>query len=176
MSKKLPSREQALQLLRENHCSAKVIAHCKGVAKLAKETAKTCQKKGIKVDIALVEIGALLHDIGRSRTHTVDHAVIGAEIVKTKGVPEPVVSIIKRHVGGGITDAEAEKLGWPKDKYIPQTIEEKIVSYADKLVETSERVPIEPTIIKLRKEKMLEAAERVMNLHKEISELAGEKP
>ena len=176
MSKKLPSREQALQLLRETHCSSKVIAHCEGVAELAKETAEACQKKGIKVDLALVEIGAILHDIGRSKTHSVDHAVVGAQIAETEGLPESVVAIIKRHVGGGITDAEAKKLGWPKDNYIPQTIEEKIVSYADKLVETSERVPIEPTIVKLRKEKMEKAAERVMRLHNEISELVGDKP
>ena len=67
---------------------------------------------------------------------------------------------------------------WKKenDCEIASKIEEKIVSYADKLVETSERVPIEPTIVKLRKEKMEKAAERVMRLHNEISELVGDKP
>ncbi len=174
MSDKLPSREQALKLLHENHCSARVIKHCKAVAELAVETAKACQKKGVKVDVELVEIGALLHDVGRSKTHSVNHVVEGAEIAKTAGLPEPVVAIIKRHVGGGITASEAKELGWPKGNYFPMTLEEKIVSYADKLIETSERVPIEFTINKLREEKLGIAADRVRVLYDEIVKLAGE--
>ena len=103
MSEKLPSREQALKLLHESQCSVKVIKHCKAVAKLALEIAEACREKGLNVDLQLVEIGALLHDVGRSKTHTVNHAVVGAEIAKSAGLPEPVISIIKRHVGGGIT-------------------------------------------------------------------------
>ena len=175
MNKQLPSREQAIQLLFETNCSPQVIAHCEGVAKLAKETAESCQKKGLKVDVDLVEISALLHDIGRSKTHSVNHAVVGSEIAKAKGLPEEVIAVIKRHVGGGITSAEAEALGWPKDNYVPESLEEKIVSYADKLVEVSDRVPIELTIVKLREEKKEDAAERVMKLHKEISKIVGEK-
>ena len=176
MSEKLPSREQALQLLRESQCSAKVIKHCKAVAKLALETAEACKEKGLSVDLELVEIGALLHDIGRSKTHSVHHAVVGAEISASAGLPEPVISIIKRHIGGGITTSEAEKLGWPKDVYVPMTLEEKIVSYADKLIENSKRVPIEIAIEKLAKERKQDAAERVRKLHEEIAELVGDIP
>ena len=82
-----------------------------------------------------MEAGALLHDLGRSKTHTVDHAVVGAQIAQSIGLPESVVRIIKRHVGAGITAEEAEWLGWPKDVYEPQTLEEKVVSYADKLID-----------------------------------------
>jgi len=105
------------------------------VSKLAVEIAEKCRKKGYDVNLELVEIGALLHDIGRAKTHTVHHAITGAEIARSLDLPEPVISIIKRHVGGGITQKEAKKLGWPKDIYTPQTLEEKIVSYADKLIE-----------------------------------------
>jgi uncharacterized protein len=140
------------------------------------EAAQKCQKKGIKVDVALVEMGGLLHDLGRAKTHTVNHAVVGAEMAKEAGLPDAVVCIIKRHVGGGITAAEAEKLGWPKDNYVPQTLEEKLVSYADKLVEAPERGPIELTLKKLREEKMEASAQRVQNLHEEITRLIGEKP
>ena len=176
MSSRLPSRERALQLLREEHCSKRVIAHCKAVSKLAVETAKICQKRGLKVDVGLVEVGALLHDVGRSRTHSVNHVVVGAQIAKDKGLPYSVISIIKCHVGGGITGSEAKELGWPQDNYIPLTLEDKIVSYADKLVDTSERVPIEMTIQKLREEKLFLAAERVQKIYDEITEIIGEKP
>jgi len=173
VSNRLPSREQTIELLRKNNCSPKVINHCEAVAKFAMETASKLEKKGLKIDFKLVEVGALLHDIGRSKTHTVDHAVIGAKIAESAGLPEPVVRIIKRHVGGGITSEEAEKFGWPKDVYMPLTLEEKIVSYADKVIEQSKRVPIDLEIEQLRMEHKDDAAERVRKLNEEITSLLG---
>jgi uncharacterized protein len=172
--KKLPSREQAIRFLYKSGCSNNVIKHCKSVAKLAVEIAEACKERGLNVDLELVEIGALLHDIGRAKTHSVHHAVIGAEIAKSFEISEDVVSIIKRHVGGGITDQEAKKLGWPKDIYIPQTLEEKIVSYADKLIDGSRRVPIEKTIEEFSKELPPEAIERLKKLHEEMMDLIGD--
>ena len=174
MSDKLPSREQAIQFLRQSECPNNVIRHCEAVTELAVEIAKVCKEKGLTVDLELVEIGALLHDIGRSKTHSVHHAIIGATIAKPLGLPEPVLAIIKRHVGGGITMKEARKLGWPKDVYIPQTLEEKIVSYADKLIEGSHRVPIERTIENFSQELPPSAIERVRRLHEEMVTLIGD--
>jgi len=176
VSETLPSREQALQLLRENQCATDVISHCKAVTKLALETASALKERGLKIDSELVEVGALLHDIGRSKTHTVHHAVVGAEIAKSAGLPDSVISIIKRHVGGGITASEAKKLGWPEDVYVPVTLEEKIVSYADKLIENSKRAPIERTIENLSRELKYEAADRVRKLYEEITNLIGDDP
>ena len=174
MSDKLPSREQALQFLRQSGCRENVIKHCEAVAKLAVEIAKTCRENRIEVDVKLVETGALLHDIGRSKTHSVHHAVVGAEIATSLGLPQPVISIIKRHVGGGITAEEAKKLGWPKDVYIPKTIEEKIVSYADKLIESSQRVPIERTIENFSKKLPPSSVARIRRLHNEMQTLIGD--
>ena len=174
MSEKLPSREQALQLLRQSGCLNNVIKHCEAVAEIAVEIAKACEENGLEVDSTLVETGALLHDIGRAKTHSVHHAVIGAEIAKSFGLPEPVILIIKRHVGGGITTREARKLGWPKDIYIPQTLEEKIVSYADKLIEGSQIVPIERTIENLSRELPPSSIARIRKLHKEMLALIGD--
>ncbi|MEM2999383.1 MAG: HDIG domain-containing protein [Candidatus Bathyarchaeia archaeon] len=176
MSEKLPTRQQALQILREYKCSTEVIAHCKAVSKLALKTASALKNKGFNIDMELVEVGALLHDLGRSLTHSVHHAVIGADLAKKARLPNAVISIIKRHVGGGITADEAEALGWPKDVYVPVTLEEKIVAYADKLIEKAEVAPIEVTIEKLRKEKKYEAAERVRKLYEEITSLIGDDP
>jgi uncharacterized protein len=146
------------------------------VTKLSLEIANLLKEKGIPIDFELVEIGALLHDIGRSVTHTVQHAVLGAKIAKSASLPDSVVSIIRRHVGGGITTSEAESLGWPKDVYVPITIEEKVVCYADKLIENGEQVPIDVTIRKLSKEMKYEAAERVRKLHDEMTGLIGDYP
>jgi uncharacterized protein len=174
VSEKLPSREQALYFLYKSGCSANVIKHCETVAELAMEIAKICKEKGLNVNLELVEIGALLHDIGRSKTHSVHHAILGAEIAQGMGLPKPIISIIKRHVGGGITAKEAKKLGWPKDVYVPITLEEKIVSYADKLVEGSRRVPIEKTIENLSKELPPSAIARIQKMHNEMLALIGD--
>lgn len=168
MSNKLPTREQAIALLRENHCSPNVISHAEAVAELALDIANKLEKDHLKINRELVEAGALLHDLGRSKTHGVDHGVVGAKLAESSGLPEPVVRIIKRHVGGGITAQEAEAFGWPKDIYMPLTIEEKIVSYADKLIDKSKRVPIDVEIRRLQMDNKAEAAERVRKLHEEI--------
>ncbi len=171
MSERLPNREQAIKLLRDNGCSAEVINHCQAVTDLALEIAVKLQKKGLKVNMQLVEAGAMLHDLGRSKTHTVDHSLLGAQIAETLGLPSPIINIIKRHVGAGITDEEARWLGWPQDVYVPQTLEEKVVSYADKLIDQSRQIPIEVEIERLRAEHKDEAAERVRKLHQQITSL-----
>ena len=173
MNNKLPSREQAIELLRENHCSPIVIRHCEVVTELALEITDKLEKKGLKVDRELVEVGALLHDIGRSKSHGVDHGVVGANIASSLGLPEVLVRIIMSHVGGGITADEAKRFGWPKGVYVPVTLEEKIVSYADKLIDKSKRVPVELEIKKLQMEHKDEPAERVRKLHEEITNLLG---
>jgi uncharacterized protein len=174
VSEQLPTREQALHFLQESGCLRNVTKHCEAVAQLAVEIAKTCKEKGLDVNLELVEIGALLHDIGRAKTHSVHHAIVGAEIAKSYGLSEPVISIIKRHVGGGITANEARKLGWPKGVYVPRTLEEKIVSYADKLVEGSQRVPIEVTIKKFSGKLPSSAIARIWKLHEEMLNLIGD--
>jgi hypothetical protein len=102
--------------------------------------------------------------------------LVGSQLARKLGLPQEVVNIIKRHVGAGITPEEAEWLGWPKDNYIPTTLEEKVVCYADKRIDHEHITPIEDEIIKLQTKGFTEAAERVRRLHAEITHLLGEKP
>jgi len=117
----------------------------------------------------------LLHDIGRSKTHSVDHSVVGAQVAKSMNLSDPLVNIIKRHLGAGVTDIEAQRLGWPKDNYVPQTLEEKIVAYADKRIARNKKMPIEKEIKRLQDKNKPEAAERVRTLHNEITSLLGKQ-
>ncbi len=176
MNDQLPSQEEALELLSKSGCSPQVIEHCKTVALIATQIAKACQAKGLNVDANLVKIGALLHDIGRSRTHTVDHVIQGVEIAKSYGLPQPVISIIERHAGGGISLQEANKLGWPLKSYIPQTLEEKMVTYADKLVEGRNKLPIQRSIRKLSRDlgEKHPSVRRLRELHRSLSILIGD--
>lgn len=123
--------DRELGLLRQSGCPSHVIDHCLAV----KETALrlTSQVK-VPIDRELVRRGALLHDIGRSKCHTLHHAVEGAAIARALGLDEPLVRIVERHIGAGITAQEAVELGLPEKDYVPETVEEKIVSYADNRV------------------------------------------
>ena len=158
MSRWLPSEEMALKILAQVGCSKRIVEHCRSVADFAVEIAGACRKKGFDVDIDLVRIGALLHDIGRAKTHRVDHGIVGAQIARELNLPDTVVSIIERHVGSGITENEAEKLGWPMRSYVPESLEERIVAYADKLIEGSMRVPIEVAVERFRRDRHISEA------------------
>lgn len=122
------------------------MCHCLNVSKVAVKLAERVNAKGIPVDIKLVEIGSLLHDIGRSETHNIDHSAVGGKIARELGLPEPLARIIDRHIGAGIPGEEARRLGLPEGEYVPETVEEKIVAYADKLICGSKVVDISVTI------------------------------
>jgi uncharacterized protein len=113
---------------------------------VAVKLANRLKEKGYNVNLKLVEAGALLHDVGRSQTHDVDHAAVGAMIARNLGLSESVVRIIERHIGAGIPENEARDLGLPEGVYTPETLEEKIVSYADKLISGRKEVDISVTI------------------------------
>lgn len=172
----LPSRREALNLLAKAGCSPSVVEHCKRVAAFAVKVAKACQKKQPSINIELVEISALLHDIGRSRTHTVNHALEGGRIARTYGLPLSVVHVIERHAGGGIPKEEAKALDWPPKDYLPKTLEEKIVCYADKRVEGLRVVPIDRAVQAYAADlgKNHPTIKRIWALHYEITALAGE--
>ena len=146
----LPSREQAIHILVTQHCPREVIDHVVAVTGFALDLAAKMQAKGIPIDMQLVEAGALLHDLGRAKSHNVDHGLVGSQIAQKLGLPQAVVNIIKRHVGAGITPEEAAWLGWPKDNYMPTTLEEKVVCYADKRIDHDHIAPIEDEISKLQ--------------------------
>jgi len=119
-----------------------LIDHCEAVHSLCMKLAGTLNKKNpaIHIDKKLVSVGALLHDIGRTRRQGVDHGVAGAQILRNLNATndaflEKVARICERHIGGGIRHAEAKKLGLPDGDYVPRTLEEKIISYCDNLVD-----------------------------------------
>jgi uncharacterized protein len=171
VDRKLPSDATALTLLETAGCSNTVITHCKAVAALATDIAEACNARGMTVDVDLVRIGALLHDIGRSKTHGVGHGIVGAQIAKVAQLPDAVVAIIEHHVGSGITKKEAQSLGFPAKSYVPRSMEERIVAYADKLIEGARQVSIEAAVERFRRDKQIsdEAVQRLKQWHKQLA-------
>ncbi|MBF0345871.1 MAG: TIGR00295 family protein [Nitrospirae bacterium] len=159
-----------INILRTAGCAENVIEHCKAVKALAVTIAQEVADHGGDVDVKLVRRGALLHDIGRSKTHAITHAVIGVGIATEMGIEQPVINIIERHIGSGISRHEAQELGLPIKDYFPITREEKIVSYADSLLSGS-RVMIFERSLEHVKRILGEghpAIERFIALHQEI--------
>ena len=152
-----------------------VIDHCINVTKIALRVGSQLIFRGHDVDMRLVEAGALLHDIGRSRTHDVDHAIVGSEIARKMGMPEKLVNVIEVHIGAGIPSDEAVELGLPEKHYFAETLEEKIVAYADKLIMGRRDVPFESTVdsfvTKLGEDHP--SIDRLWTLHNEMMDLLG---
>ncbi len=140
--------DQAKVLHEKNNTPQNVLEHCLTVSVYAREIADKIRKAGHKVDADFVESAAYLHDIGRSATHGIRHGIEGAEILRD--YPE-YARVCARHIGGGISSAEAKELGLPEGDYIPETLEEKIVCYADKLVSGTERITLEDAVAKFSK-------------------------
>jgi uncharacterized protein (TIGR00295 family) len=164
----IPTPGQCLQMLQEAGCSEEVIRHCKAVRKIAVKIAKKAH-----ANVQLVEAGALLHDIGRSKTQGIMHGVEGATIAATIGLSPKLVMIIEHHLGAGIPKDEAVALGLPPKDYMPLTLEEKIVAHADNLIDNDHKHPIEQEIEKALQRGQMKHAKRLRELHEELSALCG---
>ena len=151
-----------MRLLRKAGCDDRVMSHVKEVARLAVRMAGRCS-----ADVELVRAGALLHDIGRGKTHGIDHAVVGAGLLREWGYPEELALIVERHIGAGLDAETAKRLGLPAKDYIPETIEQKIVAEADNYAGEGESGIIR-LAEKLRKKGDTDAAKRVLELHDKL--------
>lgn len=155
-----------IELLKKENTPKNVIEHCIAVCRKAMKIASNFDN----ADLDLIRKGALLHDIGRSRTHDLTHAIEGVEIARSYGYGEDVLNIIERHIGAGITEKEAEELGLPVKSYVPQTLEEKIVAHADNLVSGDKEVDVDYVIAKWnrRMENPEDNIKRLIELDKEL--------
>ncbi len=162
-----------VEVLVKAGCAPDVVAHCQKVAALALAIAGRAKAP---VDSELVRLGGLFHDIGRSRTHDIGHAVAGVEIGRSLGFSEQLLLIIERHIGAGISSGEAVRLGLPAKEYMPLTREEKIVSYADNLMSGVREMAYEEALDRFKR--ILgsghEGVELFRKQHAEIRQLTGD--
>jgi len=121
-----------IKMLRTNGVSEDDIAHCAKVAEKALEIAYRTDKD---LDFELIGRGALFHDLGKAKTHDIEHGKIGAEMGKVLGLPDPINAVMEKHIRGGLTDKEAIELDLPVKDYTLHLLEERIIIYADRLVD-----------------------------------------
>lgn len=142
----IPNALEALALHKKYGSHERTVAHCQGCARISRLLAEKAAERGNMVNQSAVNAGALLHDIGRSQTQVVNHGYVGAQILEKEGVDAVVVEIVKRHVGAGISAEEAKALGFPSGDYIPMTLEQKIVCFADKMLDGDRARPFEEEV------------------------------
>lgn len=99
----------------------------------------------LKLDKEFLEEAAMLHDIGIVRCDApsiqcfgtepyIRHGVIGGQMLREEGVDERYARVCERHTGTGLPG------------YEPETLEEKVVCYADKFYSKT-RLGAERTVL-----------------------------
>jgi len=173
---RIPDRAEALALL-EHHAPDRrrfqlVLSHSLVVADLALGFAHRCKD----IQLALLEAGSLLHDIGRFQfpkgQGRAEHGFVGAELLRREGYPE-VALIAERHVGAGITaeDVVRQGLALPVADYVPLTPEQRLVAHADNLVFGTRVVTFEEVLERFARELGPDYPPRLIVLREEVEKL-----
>ncbi|MGD9159067.1 MAG: HDIG domain-containing protein [Desulfobacteraceae bacterium] len=147
--------------------------HIKAVHRFSVIIGKRLIEQGYKINMPLLEAGALLHDIGRSKTHGLSHAIAGCEIAERLGLSDDIISIIRNHIGAGITKEEAVEKGLPPEDFFPRSLEEKIVAAADNLAFGDDLQTIRQHEQNMLRQGIIEGAKRCVALHQELSQMCG---
>ncbi|HUR61846.1 MAG TPA: HDIG domain-containing protein [Candidatus Thermoplasmatota archaeon] len=169
-----PERHRAWQTLLAARPPAWVPAHCGCVEALALAMCHCAESQGLAVDRNTVSAGALLHDIGRSRTQDVRHAGVGAEMLRgLGGWDDRVVLCVERHTGAGIDEEEARFLGIPVKDYTPRSLEERIVCHADNLYSGEKRLALADVLAKYDAKGLGKAGRKIEALHRSLGRELG---
>ena len=119
---------------------------------VAQKALRIAKDKGLesRLDLQFLEDAAMLHDIGIVGVNApsihcygnqpyIRHGIIGAEILAKEGVGERYQRVCRRHTGTGLTAEEIKEaaLPLPPEDLLPETLEEKLICYADKFYSKS---------------------------------------
>ena len=127
-----------------------LVVHSRQVADLAVAIAGRLIERHVPIDIEFVEEAAMLHDIGMCRTDApgiychgtepyILHGILGRKMLDNMGLYRHG-RVCERHTGAGITADEivAQHLPIePPRDLLPETLEEKVICYADKFFSKS---------------------------------------
>lgn len=123
------------------------IRHCRSVADKALAINRSLS---LGLDEKELVDAAMLHDIGIFLTDApgiechgtepyICHGRLGANLLREAGVAESIARVAERHTGTGITNEQIDRLGLPlpHGDYMPHTLMERLVCYADKFFSKS---------------------------------------
>jgi HD superfamily phosphohydrolase YqeK len=146
----IPTVKECFELFKQCHVPQHIIRHCQAAAGLAVELAEKIAANGVEVNIDLVHRACLLHEIMRvcdfvkPLEHMFDSGVSEDDLQKWKQLAERYKGIRHERAGYEFLKDKYPELALAIKKHAykaliekencPQTIEEKLVYYADKRV------------------------------------------
>lgn len=127
----------------------------------------------------------MLHDIGIVKTNApeigcfgdhpyIAHTWLGRDILEQEGMAE-IAPICEKHIGVGITreDIVKNSLPLPLRDMVPETIDEKIICYADKFYSKSENHLTKPKPVEKIRKKISKYGEEKVKIFEGFVELFG---
>ena len=150
----LPSIAESHAWLAGQGASANLLVHVDMVAALAYQMAVWLRQAGEDVDPVLAHRGGLLHDLAKitARPLKADHGQLAAKILAERGQQE-LGQIALRHMLFNLLDKANSPRSW----------EEKLVYFADKLVESGQIVNFHERLAALRVRYKIATPEEEMN-------------
>ena len=113
--KTVPNRDECLRLMDRYGMLENIVKHSLTVTKVARFLSNELNKKGQRIDLAVVEAAALLHDLAKTECLETrkDHAQQGFRLLKDLGY-ERIAAVVAQHIevsSGGdsasVTEEEA---------------------------------------------------------------------
>ena len=149
---RLPDMPTCLAWLAEQSASEGLLRHVRLVAAIAFRLAELLRVAGEAVDPLLAHRGGLLHDLAKvsARGAGMLHDDLAGQLLRARGLPD-LARIAERHPVWALTD--------PTER--PETWEEKLVCYADRLADGGRLVGVEERLaglVRRRPELAIESA------------------
>ena len=150
-----------------------LLTHSRMVAEKALRIAES--HPGLGVDTTFVYDAAMIHDIGIvmcdapgiecfGKEPYLRHGICGGKMLRdnaaewgmTREDIEPYARVCERHTGAGLTvdDIVRQNLPLPHVSLLPETMEEKLICYADKFyskTRLTEEKPLEKVLVSMKK-------------------------
>jgi uncharacterized protein len=124
------------------------------------------------LDKSFVKTAALIHDIGRYKTHDpIRHGLEGYRLLTDLGYHREAF-VCASHILCGLDKDEAMQYGFPEQEFMPRTLEERLIPVCDSLVEYDRPTTLEKRVASIKQRyqwndhflwKIERAAERVRN-------------
>lgn len=156
---------------------------------VARKALQIIEEKNLPLDRQFVHDVAMLHDIGivncdaagiecHGNEPYIRHGLCGGRLLRDIAEEmhlsaddiEPYARVCERHTGAGLTatDIEKQSLPLPKQDFLPETMEEQLICYADKFFSKT-RLTEEKTYDKVLRSMQKfgnESVERFLELHR----------
>ena len=160
-----PALKECYALLAQYNVADNIVQHQEMVALVAYDLSMRLIQQRLNIDPILAHRAALVHDIDRCHPQNTreTHGILGAKLLRSHGY-DRIADIVAVHVAGDTMEDSIQLGSW----------EEKVVCYADKLVNHQHIVSVDERFSELKKrypahiDSLVRAIPKVKKLESEI--------